>query len=383
VRASTGLAPLDAALGGLYWGDNVVWEVEPGADAEPFLRAAAGTVGDYDHAIHVAFSSAPEEVRRAYPGFDPIDARPGRPSASLPDLVGEIARRTSPARRELLVFDALDDAVAASGWRAVAGFFTRTCPMLLDVGAVAHWSVGRTEELGELRRAIRVVTQCVFVLRTGRLQIDKADARPASVLQAVFDVRAGDDGLPELAPAPASARLGAALRALRVERQLSQAELARIAGVTPSAISQAERGHRGLSLDTLLDLSDRLNISIDELLRGAPPSGYRLGRREDAFERLDPRPLPLLDDAGGGTRVRLVRLAPGESARPDIAHKGVELVLVGAGLVRVVLTTGAATLRAGETLLVDRSTITAWRNAGYGACWLFWVVHEPRAAGQA
>ena len=61
----------------------------------------------------------------------------------------------------------------------------------------------------------------------------------------------------------------------------AQSELAQLAGVSASAISQAERGQRGLSLQTLLDLSARLDITIDELLRGEVAPGYRLARRDD------------------------------------------------------------------------------------------------------
>ena len=39
-RVSTGLDALDAVLGGLYWGDNVVWQLD-GAPVEPFYRAIA------------------------------------------------------------------------------------------------------------------------------------------------------------------------------------------------------------------------------------------------------------------------------------------------------------------------------------------------------
>jgi hypothetical protein len=45
--ASTGVAELDGALGGLFWGDNVVWEPEDGTSAEPFYRAASGQCGDF------------------------------------------------------------------------------------------------------------------------------------------------------------------------------------------------------------------------------------------------------------------------------------------------------------------------------------------------
>ena len=40
--ATTGVAELDRALNGLYWGDNVVFDAELAADVEPFYAAVAG-----------------------------------------------------------------------------------------------------------------------------------------------------------------------------------------------------------------------------------------------------------------------------------------------------------------------------------------------------
>src|SRR4051794_29870116 len=74
--ASTGVATLDAALDGLYWGDNVVWETETPAAVEPFYAAVAGRSDDYDLTAYVALARAPEEIAVAYPGFEAIDARP-------------------------------------------------------------------------------------------------------------------------------------------------------------------------------------------------------------------------------------------------------------------------------------------------------------------
>ena len=39
--ATTGIDELDEALGGLYWGDNVVWEVEDDDAIRPFYDAVA------------------------------------------------------------------------------------------------------------------------------------------------------------------------------------------------------------------------------------------------------------------------------------------------------------------------------------------------------
>ena len=97
---------------------------------------------------------------------------------------------------------------------------------------------------------------------------------------------------------------------------MSQSDLARLAGVSPSAISQAERGQRGLSLDTLLDLSAKLNITLDELLRGDVVPGYRLVRRDDPWTGSDGGPHPLLDDPNAGLRAFVLSAGPGRVGDP-------------------------------------------------------------------
>ena len=46
--ASSGIPELDRALGGLFWGDNVVWEFEAVDDRRPFWDAIAGTAPTFD-----------------------------------------------------------------------------------------------------------------------------------------------------------------------------------------------------------------------------------------------------------------------------------------------------------------------------------------------
>jgi transcriptional regulator with XRE-family HTH domain len=371
---STGAPSLDAALDGLYWGDNVVWEYGDGAGVTGFYGALAQRAGEYDYAAYVTLETPPSDVAARYPGLHTIDARPGGPCASPQALLEAVRSRCRGGRRNLLLLDSIGLMSERWGSAATSGFFTRCCPMLLEVGAIAYWSLPRSAELDRVRRDVEDVTQCVLVLREGRLRIAKAEGRPAGVQGSVWHYRSGDP--PELEQAPAAARLGAALRAVRMQRQLSQAALAQMAGVSASAISQSERGQRGLSLETLLELTGRLHITVDELLRGEVSAGYRLGRRDDPALTPTGRPAPLLDDPEAGMRAYLVRLAAGASSAPQIAHKGTELVAVVAGLVQVVLSSGRPVLRAGEVLLADRSSIVEWRNIGQRPAALFWIIRD-------
>ena len=342
--ASTGVPALDAVLDGLYWGDNVVWEVDDETAAQPYFGAIADERAAYDLAAFVSLTRPPEEVRAAYPGFEVIDGRATGPLARPAPLLQAIYDRCDRAERSLLLFDPLDAMASRWGTDTARAFFVRCCPHLLEVGAIAYWSVGHGPALAPLRREIHEVTQGVLTLGEGRVRIAKADARRPGVEGSVFRSRV-QDGRPVLEAAPAAARLGTALRAVRTQRNLSQSELARMLGISPSAVSQAERGRRGLSLETLLDACAKLDLTLDELLRGDVHPGYRLARRHDPRRRLDGRPLALIDDRSAGLRAYLLTLAPRGQATPHLSHKGVELVAVVSGLVQVLLDSGRPVLR--------------------------------------
>jgi transcriptional regulator with XRE-family HTH domain len=372
--ASTGIAELDHVLGGLFWGDNVVFEVTDPPAAKPFYRAVAAVEEHYDQRLYVTLSPQPTEIR----GFDVIHAGPGSELAQPAPVLCAIVERCRGSERNLVLFDAMQTMIECWGAEVTARFFACCCPQLLDLGAIAYWSVPSGQLYPGLRRTIEEITQCVLVVGDSRLRIAKAEGRPPSIEGSVFRYR-DVNGLPALTPAPVVARIGAALRAVRTQRKMSQSELARLAGVSSSAISQAERGQRGLSLETLLELTGQLNISVDELLRGEVVAGYRIGRRDHPRTyRIDSghQPLPLLDDPASGLRAYLVHLPPRQAGSPHLVHKGTELVAVAHGLVQVILANGRPVLRRGEVLLIDATTIEGWRNLGPSEATLFWILRD-------
>jgi transcriptional regulator with XRE-family HTH domain len=376
--ATSGIADLDRTLGGLFWGDNVVWEVRRQASVEPFVQALVDVGSQADAFVHVSFDGAPE----TQPGVDVIDAAADGAYARPGELLSAVRAYAGRAERTILVFDPLDAMAERWGAEIARRFFARCCPMLLEIGAIAYWSIGGADALSGLRREVEEITQCVLVVDDHRVRISKADGRPPGVEGSVLTISM-HEGEMRLEATPAAARLAGALRSLRQRRDLSQSDLAQLAGVSPSAISHAERGQSGLSLDTLLDLSARLNVTLDELLSGDDVRGYQLARRHDPSERSASSLLPLLDELGVGLRVFLARLPPRGEGRPDERHKGVEAVTVAAGLVQIELGDRRAALRAGEALVAEGRSITGWRNVGESEAMLFWILRDPRRAESA
>jgi transcriptional regulator with XRE-family HTH domain len=374
--AGTGVAELDRALDGLYWGDNVVWVWEGSEPPQQlFYDAIAQRRDDFGVAGYVAASSDPAEITARWPWMEILDARKGTPITSPRHLLEAIREFCARAPRPLLLFDSLAPLADRWGMRIASGFFGHCCPMLLDLGAIAYWSVPGAGQYRTMHREIEQITQCVIVVGEGRLRISKAEGRPPGAQGQLFRYSV-QDGTLQLQPAQAAARVGAALRAYRLRRELSQSDLARLAGVSPSAISQVERGERGLSLETLMALSGRLNVTLDELLGGEVTPDYRIGRRHGLGDVRAGSVLPLLDDAEAGLRAYLVSMPRSATIEAPFPHKGPELVGVVSGLVQVLLGSGRPVLRRGETLLASRRGIDGWRNVGESDAQCLWVLRD-------
>jgi transcriptional regulator with XRE-family HTH domain len=376
-RVSTGIDALDAVLGGLYWGDNVVWQFD-GAPVRPFYGAIVGAHGPFDAKLAVALEDGAERLHDGELGV--IDARPGTAFSQPGDLLREIHRICAPRGRRLLLFDSIDAMVRAWGTNGARGFFARCCPLLLEVGAIAYWSMSARESPSAVRDTVEAVTQCVLRVDERSVRVAKAEGRDPGARGSVLHWHE-EDGVAVLAPAELVGRVAASLRAVRRSRNLSQHDLAQLANVTASAISQAERGERGLSLATLVRLSEALGVTIDDLLRGDEPEVYRVGRRTDDPQFGLEHTLTLLGAAPGSSlRVDLVRLGPHEAGEPAERLRGTGVVAVSSGLVHVEVAGRTPAVRHWEVLVADAERVDGWRNLGQAEAVLFWIVVPGTAA---
>jgi transcriptional regulator with XRE-family HTH domain len=62
--------------------------------------------------------------------------------------------------------------------------------------------------------------------------------------------------------------LATRIKKLRLEREISQEELAHQAGLSRTGMGFLETGKRWPRLDTLMSVAEGLNITVDELLKG-------------------------------------------------------------------------------------------------------------------
>jgi transcriptional regulator with XRE-family HTH domain len=188
--------------------------------------------------------------------------------------------------------------------------------------------------------------------------------------------------------------LGAALRRAREARGLSLRELARRVDLSPSFVSQVERGKANPSVGTLYALVSELGVSLNELLGGpaepvellAPASWPRIaqpvvrsgerGRVQMSgvvWERLTPDD-PLVDFLH-------VEYSPGSASCPAedmVRHGGREYGVVVTGRLEVQVGFERYSLDPGDSIHFDSSTPHRLSNPHDEPCTAIWFVLARR-----
>jgi transcriptional regulator with XRE-family HTH domain len=366
-----GVERLDQVVRGLFWGENVVWAGAPAAALTRLARqlaAATAGVADFGYRVLVqpAGPGAPALPERDFDRVVTLDAADGQRAA---EAVAALAEVSESKPHLLAVFD-LRGAGAGSAFDPVTvGALARSILRGQGVGlwfAEAGWAACPDG------RQLLDLAQLVLEAGPDLIRVEKADGRPAGVRGAAVRHSVGPRGELTVISSPAAAQLGTGLRAVRQARGWSQGELAQVAGVSASAISQAERGQHALSLETLLDLSARLGMTVDQVIRGEP-AGYQVTRAEPGSDGLGTLARTLIDEPGLGLRAQLVRIPPHGAAAQASGARGRELLLGAAGLVQVVLPAARPVIRPGDAILVTDGPIVSCRNLGDDEARVFWL----------
>ena len=280
------------------------------------------------------------------------------------------------------VIDGLSGVQRTWGRDAALELFLTTCPRLYRRRSLAVWPVRTDQHRPTFLRRLAEITQVVveFVDDGGgyRLTVRKADGRDASVLGRSVTAEVVDGDLVATGTTSATRELlGTAIRDQRLARGLSQAEVARRVGITPSALSQVERGVRGPAGDTLVRLWEVLGVPFGPAQDR--DAGFVIARRSGRERRLLQEGLwaeRLLDDPVGG-EVWQLQFAPGSAgARGPFAVKSAESVLVIRGVVDLTIDGRVETLHEGDALVATRASVTAWANPAAAMTEAVWTIHR-------
>ena len=176
-------------------------------------------------------------------------------------------------------------------------------------------------------------------------------------------------------------QIGDKLRRLRLQRGLTQEELADRCELSKSFISLLERDLTSPSLDTLADLLESLGSDLPTFFREKDEKLVFGG--EDIFVKEDPELMKgmirwLIPSAQKNQMEPiLVEMAPGGQTPESDPHEGEEFGYVLAGTVKIVLGDRTERVRKDESFYF-RPTAPHWLvNAGKGVCRVLWVATPP------
>ncbi len=165
------------------------------------------------------------------------------------------------------------------------------------------------------------------------------------------------------------AGLATTVRALREQRQLTIAAVARKVGVSAAAISQIESGTVQPSLSTLRKLAASLGIPVFRFFLPVESEAVQVVRRAERMSIDLPQPGPryqlLTPSIHGQLEVMEVTLAPGQDSAPELMnHAGEECLVIVAGRGALELSDDVIDLLAGDAATFQGSIPHRLRNVG-------------------
>jgi transcriptional regulator with XRE-family HTH domain len=388
---TSGTGLIDRLIDGVRIGDNLVFQGDDDAPldllVDRFVAACRGQVPVVIVTVrHPRQDPVPDGVRvldwsavvsgvaAEHPGALGRDA-------TIEDAIAQLHRTDEEVGGgAAFVFDRLTAVEDAWGPDAGLTLFLAACPRLYRRRSLAVWPVDAEHHRPSFLRRLAEVTQVVVELSSGEGQVTctvrKADGRPAGVVgrTQLAQVVAGDlEALDP--PGTTRERLGTMIRDQRLLRGLSQADLARKIGITPSALSQVERGVRGPAGDTLVRIWEVLGVPFGPAT-GADPGyvvSHRSGReRQHLQDGLTGQ--RLVDDPATG-QVWLLEVDPGATGdRGPFTVKMTETVTVVRGVLDLWIGGRAETLHEGDALLSKAAVVTAWANPGDDTAEVLWTL---------
>lgn len=428
MQCSTGIEYLDKLIGGLRFGDNVVWETGAGSYIDLFVeKFSRQSLIDGHNLVYISFNRSPATIikklstlpnqhkitlvdaftsgkgdndvtfARFYENLDihyPINAiKIDNPNdvSHFTKALNDIEEKNGEGTR--YIFDSI------TGMQDLWGdevktykFFTYACPRLYDLNTVAYWILESGAHSHTFKANLEHVTQVVIeVSHSGSqlfLKINKSEGRYTSNMlkPQIFEVW-GEEIVFHEAKEKDIIDLGGKIKNLRIKRNLTQSELAQKINATASYISQVERNLISPSIDSLILLSNELQVEpgyffsngkndlIDGICRKSQLHPVSLTNVE--WEKIK---CYLLSSTSTNHRMQpmLIIIEPNSYLSSHfINHKGDEFIYILKGELEVDLENKSYVLREGDSLYLDSAIPNAWRNNGEMPIHAIWILSPP------
>lgn len=167
--------------------------------------------------------------------------------------------------------------------------------------------------------------------------------------------------------------VGARLKQLRMQRDLSQRELAKRAGVTNSTISLIEQNSVSPSVSSLKKILDALPVTISEFFAGEQPSSEQIFYRANELTEIGDGVLSwrLIGARRPHRNMSILheRYPPGADTGVDmLEHDGEEGGVIVSGTIELTVGSEARLLTAGDAYYFDSRLPHRFRNVSDGEC---------------
>jgi len=425
IRVTSGVDQLDRLLGGVFIGDNVVWYDDAGSLASVFcLNFIQASQAQKKSLIYVSFDRSPRNLleklgplaeNRFLTILDCFTYGKGEGS----DVFLKFYEKTEPGRlcRIISIDDPRDaDQVmdvlygvhktlkddvrfvfeSLTGMQDLWGgedhirkFYSHSCPRLYELNTIAYWIIEKRAHSNRLKAGINQIAQVVIDLSIKRgkmfLSILKAEKHNSQALNKPYPYWNKDLEVTFNSEKCTTSRidLGIRLKELRTQKGLSQTELAKLVGVTPSTISQVESNLIYPSLPALFKMAEILCVELSSFFRdSADVKNQVVFRPSEAMEVQFPDPLkknisarlvtPL--DFKPKAETYIVEIPPLKTISSHFfIHKGEELGYVLSGELQMKMKDVAYSVQTGDLVYLTSEMPQQWKNPGPDWVRLLWI----------
>lgn len=162
--------------------------------------------------------------------------------------------------------------------------------------------------------------------------------------------------------------IGKKVQEFRQMRGMTSKELAALADITPSMLTQIERSQANPSINTVKAIARALELPLYLFFLGRDPHASLVVRKEDRRvmgyqDQPEVRYELLMPDATGTIEFCKMTLYPRHrSADKMLAHSGEEMALVLSGTAVVVMENAEYTLYEGDSIRIPPAAAHRWEN---------------------
>ena len=425
LRVASGVSQLDNLLGGLYIGDNVVWYDNSGSLASVYcLNFIQASQTQNRPLIYVSFDRSPknlleklgvlaqnndliildcftygkgsgskvflnfyENKKSKWPCQIIRVDEPRQINQVMEALYGIHGTLSGEVR---FVFESLTGMQELwGGEQHLINFYSHSCPRLYELNTVAYWIIEKRAHSARLRAQINQIAQVAIELSVKRgktsLTILKAENRELDTINKSFNY--WSKGLRITFDSEKRSSewfdLGLRLKEFRTRRGLSQTELAKLVGVTPSTISQVESNIIYPSLPALLKMAEVLAVELSSFFKESIDMSNRM-----IFPSGEAVDMKLPNLPGGNIYAKLLIPVdfkpkaepylleiPPKKTLPShfFIHKGEEIGYLLSGKLQLQLEKSVYNVRSGDVIYFTSEMPSQWKNPGPGTAKLLWI----------